>query len=437
MTSIKDRIKGEGWESPEQLLANPANWRVHPRAQRDALLGHLREVGWVQRTIVNETTGHIIDGHLRVQLAIDEGIAQVPVIYVELTEQEELVALASMDSITALATTDQDAINKLLLQVSVSDDRLLSHLNNLSRPTDASDKSGKGDPDRIPAARPEATTQKGDIWILGEHRLICGDSTEDETVGHLFDGQLADMVWTDPPYNVDYEGSDGQKIANDKMQDSHFRAFLTRMFELASAYSREGAPIYIAHADSQGLQFREAMIEGGWAMKQCLVWVKNSMVLGRQDYQWQHEPILYGWKPGAAHTWFGEFNKKTVIDDEPDIRTMDKEALLAECKRLRNSLNASIIREEKPSRNDQHPTMKPTRLIIHMLKNSSRDSAIVYDPCGGSGSTMIAAQQTSRKALLAEIDPVYCDVIVRRYQEFTGLQAVNQATGQPFNAGDS
>lgn len=244
------------------------------------------------------------------------------------------------------------------------------------------------------------------------------------------------MVWTDPPYNVDYEGktSDALKIENDQMEDGTFRQFLRDIFTSAYTVTREGGPIYVAHADSEGVNFREALTEAGFLFKQCIIWVKNTMVLGRQDYQWQHEPILYGWKPGAAHKWYGEFNKKTVIDDTPSLKDMDKSELLAEAKRLRNALNASVVLEDKPSRSGEHPTMKPVGLILHMLKNSSVRGNAVLDLCGGSGSTLIAAQKTGRHARLMEIDPRYCDVIVRRFQEYTGTPGVLEATGQAFDA---
>lgn len=430
----RNRIVGHGNEAPDQLLANPFNFRKHPKHQRDALRGAMREIGVIQRVIVNRTTGHLIDGHLRVDLALEQREPSVEVLYVELTEAEERVALASLDPIGALAETDVDILAGLLDGITVADDDLAAFLESM-RPQDPdAEKPGNTDPDQVPDLQPAAITRPGDTWILGPHRLMCGDSTSIDAVARLADGEI-DLIWTDPPYNVAYEGKtkDALTIQNDQMSGTAFLQFLRDLFSAACAVARPGAPIYVAHADSEGQNFRQALTEAGFLYKQCLVWVKNTMVLGRQDYQWQHEPIMYGWKPGAAHSWFGEFNKKTVIDDQPDTRAMDKSELLNEVRRLRNALNASIIREDKPSRSGEHPTMKPVRLILHMLKNSSTTGSRVLDLCGGSGSTMIACEQIGRHARLMEIDPRYCDVIVRRWQEFAGAEARLEATGQTFS----
>jgi DNA modification methylase len=427
----QNRIVGEGMESPEQILANPMNWRVHPQAQRKALRGALQEVGWVQRVIVNRRTGHLIDGHLRVDLALEDGAAEIPVVYVDLSEAEERVALASVDSITALAETDQALLDQLVNGAQVEDQDLEAFLASLAS-VQEEETEGETDPDACPEPQPDPHSRTGDLWLLGDHRVLCGDSTRTVDVARLCDGQAVQMIWTDPPYNVDYEGSDGKKIQNDHMGDAQFRQFLLDAFSAAFLHLVEGGPIYIAHADSEGYNFRGAMVEAGFLLKQTLIWVKNSMVLGRQDYQWQHEPILYGWKPGAAHRWFGDFNKKTVIDDAPDLKAMDKGELLNEARRLRNALNTTVIREDKPKRNGDHPTMKPVALITHMLKNSSARGDQVLDPFGGSGSTLIAAQRLGRHARLMEMDPVYCDVIVQRWQDFTGQTAYHADTGQPF-----
>lgn len=429
----QNRIVGEGMEAPDQILANPYNWRKHPKHQKDALRAHLRRVGWVQRSIINTTTGHLVDGHLRTELAMEDGVEAIPVLYVELTEEEEKIALASLDSITILAETDQEMINTIVSQVDAGDAELAAFLQSLTNIADPeTEEDGKTGDDDSPEPEVQVRSQPGDIWILGDHRVMCGDGTSIEAAERLCDDGPIDMIWTDPPYNVDYEGGTGLKIENDNMDDARFRAFLRDLFTAACRVTREGGPIYVAHADSEGINFRAALQEGGFLLKQNLVWVKNSMVLGRQDYQWQHEPILYGWKPGAAHKWYGEFNKKTVIDDNTDLRALDKSELLNECRRLRNALNTSIIREDKPARNGEHPTMKPVSLIIHMLKNSSQRGDRILDLCGGSGSTLIAAQKIGRAARLMELDPRYCDVIVKRWQQFTGQEAVHADTGEAF-----
>ncbi|WP_345194305.1 site-specific DNA-methyltransferase, partial [Kistimonas scapharcae] len=255
-----------------------------------------------------------------------------------------------------------------------------------------------------------------------------------EHVERLVDNQLVDMVWTDPPYNVDYEGKTkaSLKIDNDSMGDSQFRQFLRDLFTSAFTVTKEGGPIYVAHADTEGVNFRLALQEAGFYLKQVLIWVKSSSVMGRQDYHWQHEPILYGWKPGAAHVWYGERNKKTVLDEEPKTKDLDKNALAQEVKELRNRLCGTVIREDKPNASREHPTMKPVDLIISMVRNSSKRGDSVLDLCGGSGSTLIACEKLGRSSRVMELDPHYCDVIIRRWQKFTGQDAVLESSGQTF-----
>ena len=429
-----NRITGEGSEDPNQLLANPYNWRKHPEYQKKALRGALKEVGWIQRTIVNTRTGHLVDGHLWVELAMEDGAASVPVVYVDLSEEEERVALASLDSITNLAETDQDMIEQLLDITQVQDDDLAAFFDTLKGISDLDEETeGEVDPDEAPSVHPDAVSKTGDVWLCGEHRVMCGDSTVWTDVDTLCDAQTIDMVWTDPPYNVDYEGGTGLKIANDNMGNDQFRQFLFDAMSTAAMATKPGGPIYVAHADSEGYNFRGALVDAGWELKQCLIWVKTSMVLGRQDYQWQHEPILYGWKPGAAHCWYGEFDKKTVIDDEPNTKDMDKSELVNLVRSLKNALNTSVIRESKPARNSEHPTMKPVNLVVHMLKNSSRRGDAVLDLFGGSGSTLIAAERIGRKSRLMEMDPIYTDVIVRRFMKYTEQEAYLESTGEPFS----
>src|SRR5574344_1816192 len=217
---------------------------------------------------------------------------------------------------------------------------------------------------------------------------MCGDATSKEDVLKLVDGKIADMIFTDPPYNVDYEGSTGMKIQNDKQNDTDFKDFLFKSFKNMAEVTKPGGSIYCFHADTEGLNFRSAFIEAGFKLAECLVWVKNSLVLGRQDYHWRHEPILYGWKEGGSHYF---------IED----RTQDP-----------------VWEYNKPKANDLHPTMKPLELVGRAIKNSSRKDDVVLDLFGGSGSTLIAAEQIQRSAYLMEIDERYVDVIVKRYLRF-------------------
>ncbi len=429
MSKWQDRIVGQGKENPEQLLANPQNWRIHPKSQQDALKGALDEIGWIQQVIVNQRTGHLVDGHLRVELSMREGETEVPVIYVDLSEAEEKLALATIDPLSAMAETDQAMLDTLLEGLEVQSDDLNGLLESLASGELLDEpEDGLTDDDDCPDPQGTVISKPGDIWILGVHRLMCGDGTDPEQVEQLVQSQQVDMVWTDPPYNVAYEGKtkDALTIQNDQMGDAQFREFLRDLFTAACLWTKLGGPIYVAHADSEGVNFRSALVESGFLLKQCIVWVKNVFALGRQDYNWQHEPILYGWKPGVAHSWYGEFNKSTVLDEEPDFKNMEKASLVNYCRQLRNQLNTSVIKEDKPSRSDEHPTMKPVNLIVHMIRNSSARQNTVLDLCGGSGSTLIACEKLRRQARLMEIDPAYCDVIIRRWQAFAGQQAKHQ-----------
>lgn len=234
-------------------------------------------------------------------------------------------------------------------------------------------------------------TVMGDLYEIGTHRLICGDSTQTDTFEKLFNGQLADLVVTDPPYNVAYEGKtkEALTIINDKQDDKSFYQFLYDFYTALGAYTKAGGAWYVWHADSEGANFRQAMKDAGIMVKQCIIWVKNSMVMGRQDYQWKHEPCLYGWKEGAAHGWYSDRKQTTVLEFD------------------------------RPSRSSEHPTMKPIPLFAYQIGNSSKQGDIVADGFGGSGTTMVACEQMKRKAYLAEYDPKYCDVIVSRMINFS------------------
>lgn len=269
--------------------------------------------------------------------------------------------------------------------------------------------------------------QPGDIWLLGRHRLMCGDSTNAQTVAKLMGAEQAHLLLTDPPYNVDYEGctKEKMKIANDNMDDAAFVDFLTAAFNCATDAMRPGAAFYIWHAASKGWEFRTALRTAGFTLRQTLVWVKNALVLGRQDYQWRHEPCLYGWKDGASHYFIEDRSQSTVIEDAAvDYRKLKKDELLKMVLELtRPSIPTTVIYEDKPTKNDLHPTMKPVKLMGRLIKNSTRQGESVLDLFGGSGSTLIAAEQLDRKCFMMEYDPKYCDAILARWEKLTGEQA--------------
>jgi site-specific DNA-methyltransferase (adenine-specific) len=264
-------------------------------------------------------------------------------------------------------------------------------------------ETGATDPDEVPPVPETPVTATGDVWLLGEHRVMCGDSTSREQIAALC-VDAVDLWLTDPPYNVAYVGKtkDALTIQNDSMTDDQFRAFLRASYLAADAVMRPGAAFYIWHADSEGFNFRGAARDVGWPVRQCLIWQKSVFVMGRQDYQWQHEPCLYGWKDGAAHYWASDRKQTT------------------------------LLQFDKPSRSTEHPTMKPVDLFAYQMLNNTTERDVVLDSFGGSGTTLIACEQHNRRARLMELDPKYCDVIVKRWQEFTGLEATLEETGQTF-----
>lgn len=267
----------------------------------------------------------------------------------------------------------------------------------------------------------------GDLWLLGEHRLLCGDSTKREDVERLMGGELADLLLTDPPYNVAYEGATKDKltIANDNMDDASFLSFLSNVFINAVNAIRPGAAFYVWHADSKGWEFRSALKGAGLTLRETIIWVKNAIVLGRQDYQWRHEPCLYGWKDGAAHYFINDRKQSTVYEDAGvDYKKLKKDELLQLVKQMTDvSTPNTIIYEDKPTRNDVHPTMKPVKLMGRLIKNSSKQEQLVLDLFGGSGSTLIACEQLNRRCFSMEFDPKYCDAILDRWEKLTGKTA--------------
>ena len=278
------------------------------------------------------------------------------------------------------------------------------------------------------AEKAEPRVKLGEIWQLGEHRLMCGDSTDADSVSMLMDGKEADLYITDPPYNVDYKGGtkDALKILNDSMDDNSFRNFLYNAFIAADSVLKKGAAFYIWHSDSEGFNFRYAVKSCNWLLKQCLIWNKNSFVIGRQDYQWKHEPCLYGWKGGSSHYFINNRTQSTVYEDNPiEYNKMKKSELLDIVKKILNpKVETTVFDENKPTRNAEHPTMKPVKLIGRCVRNSSKEKWIVLDSFGGSGTTMIVCEQLNRKCYMMELDPHYCDVIIARWEKLTGKEAV-------------
>ena len=285
----------------------------------------------------------------------------------------------------------------------------------------------------------ETRCKLGDVWQLGEHRLICGDSTSADVINALMKAAQADVVLTDPPYNVNYGDKaeyldkylnkghrNKSHIKNDDMDSASFYYFLFDAFSRVFDIAKEGAAVYVFHSENEGINFRTAFVDAGWKLSQCLIWNKNTFVLGRNDYQWKHEPILYGWKEGAPHYFTDDRTQATVIEDlQIDPTKMKKAELIELVKQmLSDKISTTVIDKNKSAINDIHPTMKPIALLARLIKNSSRMGQNIIDPFGGSGSTLIACEQLKRKCYMAELDEHYCDVIIQRWENFTGKEAV-------------
>lgn len=271
----------------------------------------------------------------------------------------------------------------------------------------------------------EPRSQLGDVWKLGGHRLMVGDATKEEDVATLMGGVLADLVITDPPYNVDYQGKRKvrEKIKNDKMEDSAFFQFLVDAYSSMDKHMKEGASFYIWYADKESYNFRGACKEIGWQIRESLIWVKNIHVLSRLDYHYKHEPCLYGWKDGKAHYFIDKRTETTVIEEELDIDKMKAQEMRDLLKEIYENIQTTVIHEKKPLTSELHPTMKPVKLIAKLVENSSKEEWIVLDVFGGSGTTLMACEQLNRKARIMELDPKYADVIIQRWEEFTGETA--------------
>ena len=349
----------------------------------------LSEFGYVEPVIWNKTTGHVVGGHQRLKVLIDTGMTEVECVVVEMGEEKEKALNVALNKISG--EWDKDKLSLLITDLQGADfDVSLTGFDapELDSLFKDSQRNGVHDDDfDVDAALKEsAITRPGDLWLLGKHRLICGDSTKRDTYDLLMDGKKANLVVTDPPYNVNYEGNAG-KIKNDNMTDSAFFDFLLAAFQNIEVCMTDDASIYVFHADTEGLNFRKAFSDAGFYLSGTCIWKKQSLVLGRSPYQWRHEPVLFGWKKKGKHEWYADRKQTTIWEFD------------------------------KPKQNADHPTMKPVELLAYPILNSSMANCIVLDPFGGSGSTLIACEQTDRICFMSELDERYCDVIVRRTVE--------------------
>lgn len=393
--------------SIDDITPYARNSRTHSDEQVAQIAASIREFGWTTPILIDEE-GSVICGHGRLLAARKLGQAEVEVIVARGWSDAKKRAYVIADNKLALnAGWDMELLALELADLKEFDfdlgltgfsDEELSKL--LPDKTD-----GNTDQDEVPEVPADPITKPGDVWLMGKHRLLCGDSTSVDDMEKLTSGQLVDMWLTDPPYNVAYEGGTKDKltIQNDNMGDEQFRAFLRDAYVTADTVMKPGAVFYIWHADSEGYNFRGAARDAGWQVRQCLIWKKSSQVMGRQDFHWKHEPCLYGWKDGAAHLWANDRKQTTVLEFD------------------------------KPSRNGEHPTMKPVAIFEYQLLNNTKGGDIVLDSFAGSGTTVIAAEKNGRVAHLMELDPRYCDVIIKRWQDFSGKSATLEGDGRTFD----
>jgi site-specific DNA-methyltransferase (adenine-specific) len=382
----------------DKLIPYAKNSRTHSPEQVGQIAASIKEFGFRNPILVDNLT--LIAGHGRLLAAQKMGLDTVPTIDCsDMSESQKKAYIIADNKLamnagwdTAMLTLEMQELQEegFDLELLGFDDK---ELNALLEPEVV---QGLTDEDAVPETPKEASTKLGDIYILGKHRLMCGDSTSITDMEKLIDEQPVDMCLTDPPYNVAYEGATKEKltIINDSMGNDEFRQFLRDAFVAADTVMKQGAVFYIWHADSEGYNFRGACSDAGWKVRQCLIWKKSSLVMGRQDYHWMHEPCLYGWKDGAAHLWSADRKQTTILEFN------------------------------KPSRNGEHPTMKPVELFEYQMLNNTKGGDIVLDSFGGSGTTLIAAEKHGRYARIMELDPKYCDVIVKRWEDFTGQKAV-------------
>ncbi|MDR1693380.1 MAG: DNA modification methylase [Oscillospiraceae bacterium] len=386
-------------------------------AEYEQIKNSILRFGMVEPIVWNRRTGNVVGGHQRLTVLRHLGHETVEVSAIDVPEAQEKALNVALNKISG--EWDEEKLAALLDELSADADEALLSLtgfaeeelaeilaagNVFSPPEDSGLTEDAGfdvetaleDVSGTPVAR------RGDIFIFGgKHRLMCGDATDAPDMTRLMDGKTARLTVTDPPYNVDYEGKAG-KMLGDRQSGGDFLSFLSGAFQNINTASAAGAAVYVFHADSEGLRFRQAFEDAGFKVRQCLVWVKNAFVMGRQDYQWRHEPILYGWKGGHAHFFTDDRTQTTVIE------------------------------HDRPLISKEHPTMKPVSLVARLIENSSKEGWIVLDPFGGSGSTLIAADKLARRCFMMERDAKYCDVIARRYIEQTGGSVTVVRDGAEF-----
>lgn len=379
--------------SISKLVPYVNNARTHSPEQINKLRASLREFGFINPVIIDREFG-IIAGHGRVMAAREEGIAEVPCVFVDhLTEAQKKAYILADNRMAMDAGWDEELLRVEIEALQGADfDVGLTGFDDKEIADLFKTDSGKVEDDDfdLTAALEKASfVEEDDVWVMGKHRLICGDATNPDHVAKLMDGKRANLILTDPPYGVSFKSKSGLTIKNDSMKNEEFYEFLKSAFVNMAAHLEQGGSAYVFHADTEGLNFRQAFIDAGFHLAGCCIWVKDSLVLGRSDYQWQHEPVLYGFLKNGKHSWYSDRKQTTIWNFK------------------------------KPKRNENHPTSKPLDLLSYPLGNSSQENAIVVDTFGGSGSTLMACELSNRICYTMELDEKYASVILRRYVENT------------------
>ena len=410
LVSAGDEMSGlkVEYKKIKELIPYCNNSRTHSDEQVLQIASSIKEFGFTNPVLI-DGQGGIIAGHGRIMAAQKLKMDEVPTITLSDLSEAQKKAYIIADNKLALNSGWDDELLKIELEqlkeldfdlglIGFSDDELALLMGGETT-------EGLVDEDQVPELADDPVTVLGDVWLLGNHRLMCGDSTSIDAINILCNDRAVDMWLTDPPYNVAYEGKtkDALKIKNDSMGDEDFRIFLRDCCVTADTVMKAGAVFYIWHADSEGYNFRGACFDAGWKVRQCLIWKKSVLVMGRQDYHWKHEPCLYGWKDGAGHLWAADRKQTTILEFD------------------------------KPQRNGEHPTMKPVALFEYQMLNNTKGGDIVLDSFGGRGTTIIAAEKNGRIGYAMELDPKYCDVIIKRWQDFTGKQATLESNGKTYN----
>lgn len=399
-----------------KIVDKPIEWlrpyENNPRNNEqavEAVANSIKEFGF-KVPIVATIDGEIVNGHTRFKAAKSLKLKNVPVLIADDLTEEQIKAFRLADNKTGeLAEWNVELLYGELDELDGFDMTLFG-FEDIDFSLDDFEEDEKEEGEEVDINQEEKPkVEYGDIYQLGRHRLMCGDSTSAEDMAQLIDGAVIDLYVTDPPYNVAYQGGtdEAMTIMNDSMDDVSFRQFLRDAFAVANNHLKPGGAFYIWHADSEGLNFRAAVKETGWLLKQSIIWVKNAIVLGRQDYQWKHEPCLYGWKDGASHYFVDNRSLATVIEeDEENLKEMTKSELISYIKTMQDTSPTTVFYEDKPVRNDIHPTMKPLKLIARCVLNSSKKGDKILDSFNGGGSTLMVCERSERVCYAMELDPV-------------------------------